>query len=191
MSLSRKERRRRQVAQERRRRRLLIGVPIVLVLVIFGTLIYIRLLRPIPGLEEFGGQDRGHDAEAQMTSAEGRPPVGGTHNPNWQNCGVYDRPLEEALAVHSMEHGAVWLTYQPDLPAEKVDQLASYAQNSNFILVSPYPDLDSPVVASAWGVQLAVDDVPDERLEQFISRYQGQGPEQGATCSGGVGSPIG
>ena len=46
-------------------------------------------------------------------------------------------------------------------------------------------------MATAWGVQLAVDDVPDERLEQFISRYQGQGPEQGATCSGGVGSPLG
>ena len=137
MSLSRKERRRREVARERRKRRLLIGVPIALLVIIFGTLIYIRLLRPIPGLEEFGNQDRGHDVEAQMTSAEGRPPVGGTHNPNWQNCGFYDRPVEEALAVHSMEHGAVWLTYQPDLAPEKVDRLASYAADSNFILVSP------------------------------------------------------
>lgn len=189
MSLSRKERRRRQVARERRRRRLLIGVPAVLIVVIFGALIYIRLLRPISGLEEFGSQDRGHDAEAQMTSAEGRPPVGGTHNPSWQNCGVYDTPVEEPLAVHSMEHGAVWLTYRPDLEAETIDLLTSYAEDSDFILVSPYPDLDSPVVASAWGVQLALDDLPDERLDQFISRYQGQGPEQGATCSGGVGSP--
>jgi hypothetical protein len=41
------------------------------------------------------------------------PPVGGPHNPIWQNCGFYSKPVRDEYAVHSMEHGAVWITYSP------------------------------------------------------------------------------
>ena len=59
----------------------------------------------------------------------------------WQNCGVYDQPVEDSQAVHSMEHGAVWITYQPDLPAEQVDQLRDLVGGSGYVLLSPYVDL--------------------------------------------------
>jgi hypothetical protein len=49
-----------------------------------------------------------------------------------------------------MEHGAVWITYRPDLPKEQVDKLRQLARDSNSLLVSPYPELAAPVVASAW-----------------------------------------
>ncbi len=45
------------------------------------------------------------------------PPVGGIHNPTWQTCTFYDRPVSSEAAVHSLEHGAIWVTYRPDLPA--------------------------------------------------------------------------
>lgn len=92
------------------------------------------------------------------------------------------------LAVHSMEHGALWLAYRPDLPEDQVSTLERYGDN--FTLVAPYPDLESPIVATAWDVQLQLDEASDERLEQFIARYKGRGPEQGATCSGGAGVPL-
>jgi hypothetical protein len=119
------------------------------------------------------------------------PPVGGPHNPVWQNCGFYSEPVRNENAVHSMEHGAVWITYRPDLPGGQVETLRDLAQGRNYVLVSPYPGLPSPVVASAWGKQLQLDSADDPRLEQFVSAYsQGpQTPEPGATCSGGVGSP--
>ena len=41
------------------------------------------------------------------------PPIGGDHNPVWQNCGVYRDPVLDEMAVHSLEHGAVWITYRP------------------------------------------------------------------------------
>ena len=45
--------------------------------------------------------------------------------------------------------------------------------------------------ATAWGVQLPLDDPADYQLMLFISRYrQGpQTPEPSQPCAGGVGSP--
>lgn len=123
---------------------------------------------------------------------EQTPPAGGEHNNSWQNCGVYEEPIRNETAVHSLEHGAVWITYQPDLPEEQVSQLEDLAEGESYMLVSPFEGLDSPVVASAWDNQLAVDNASDERLSEFKDAFlQGpQTPEPGAACSGGVGEPV-
>ena len=119
------------------------------------------------------------------------PPVGGPHNPIWQNCGFYSQPVRNEYAVHSMEHGAVWITYAPDLPKDQVETLRDIAHRNSYVLVSPYSDLPSQVVASAWGKQLRLNSADDPRLEQFVRAYQQgpQNPEPGAPCNGGVGSP--
>lgn len=120
------------------------------------------------------------------------PPVGGEHNPVWQNCGFYDEPITDENAVHSLEHGAVWITYSPDLPQDQVDQLRDLAHSQPYVLVSPYPDLDSPIVASAWGKQLSLQSASDPDLERFILVYSERSaltPEPGAPCTGGVGRP--
>jgi hypothetical protein len=114
------------------------------------------------------------------------PPAGGPHDPSWQKCAVYDAPVRPENAVHSQEHGAVWITYQPDLSVSDRQILAELAVYQPYLLVSPYPGLEAPVVASAWGAQLHLDDVSDPRLQAFIDRYAGQGPEPGANCESGV-----
>lgn len=116
------------------------------------------------------------------------PGVGGDHNPVWTNCGIYTQPVEETRAVHSMEHGAVWLTYRPNIPAAQIQQLTDLVGSSGYVLLSPYDGQTSPVTATAWGAQLTVDSASDARLEQFLSKYvQGeQTPEPGAPCTGGV-----
>lgn len=116
------------------------------------------------------------------------PPVGGPHNNIWQNCGYYAEPVYSWHAVHSMEHGAVWITYNPELPQNDVDKLRDMA-NQSYILVSPYPGLEHPVVASVWGKQITLDGVDDSRLEPFIREYRmnpNNTPEPGALCSLGV-----
>ena len=123
---------------------------------------------------------------------EQSPPVGGEHNAVWQNCGYYAEPVRDENAVHSLEHGAVWITYSPDLPQDEVERLRDIAQNQTYILVSPYEGLPSPVVASAWGKQLGLESAGDSDLERFIGAFrQGpQTPEPGAVCTGGIGQPA-
>jgi hypothetical protein len=121
------------------------------------------------------------------------PPAGGDHSNVWQNCGIYDEPVEDGQAVHSLEHGAVWITYRPDLPDEQVQRLHDLVGSGGYVLLSPYEGLDSPIALSAWGVQLKLDDAADERAERFVTEYA-NGPqtmEPGAPCTGGVGVPLG
>ncbi len=186
--VSRKKARQQQLAQEKRKRRLMIIVPIVVGIVALGAFAFFRF-QPVEGTINFGAQERGHDAGTTFTSTD-LPPVGGDHDPRFQNCGIYTQPVNIGSAVHSMEHGAVWITYHPDLPAEDVAELQDMVRGSTYMLLSPYPELKSDVVATAWGVQLESDSVSDERLGQFIDRYRGGGPEPGAPCHGGLGSPV-
>ena len=121
------------------------------------------------------------------------PPAGGPHHDVWQNCGFYDEPVRDENAVHSLEHGAVWITYQPDLPQEQIQKLSDLAQSNSFVLVSPYADLPAPVVASAWGKQLRLQSPKDSDLKRFV-RFYSQGPqvhvEPGhSSCRGGKGNP--
>jgi predicted small secreted protein len=131
-----------------------------------------------------------HDHTKEPVDYPQSPPVGGPHNPIWQNCGFYSKPVRDENAVHSMEHGAVWITYAPDLPKDQVEKITSFTLK-NYVLVSPYPGLPAPVVASAWGKQLRLNSANDPRLGQFVTTYRlgPQNPEPGAPCSGGVGSP--
>ena len=134
-----------------------------------------------------GGEHTPADVDYEQT-----PPVGGPHNETWQNCGFYEEPVRDEIAVHSLEHGAVWITHLPDLPQDEIERLRDLAESDGYVLVSPYPDQDSPVVASAWGKQLSLESAEDSDLERFINAYsQGpQTPEPGALCTGGIGEPA-
>ncbi len=143
----------------------------------------------IEGVTEYTALSRDHVSET--VSYDQTPPVGGAHNPVWQNCGVYTETIANENGVHSLEHGAVWITYRPDLPDLEVRTLQALTRQSGFRLLSPYPDLPSPIVISAWGYQLQVEQADDPRIKDFIGQYElsPQGPEPGAPCTGGVGQP--
>jgi hypothetical protein len=116
------------------------------------------------------------------------PPVGGPHNPIFQSCGFYEDPIANENGVHTLEHGAVWITFQPDLPAEQVAELKAIADSQSFILVSPYPGLPTPVVVSSWNHQLQLQSADEERLEMFIRQYKQNPdttPEMVSSCAGG------
>jgi hypothetical protein len=117
------------------------------------------------------------------------PPVAGKHNGAWQRCmgNVYDAPIASEHAVHSLEHGAVWVTYRPDLPQDQVAALASKVTGQEYMLMSPYEGLDVPVSLQAWGYQLKVDNASDSRIDEFIKAMRiNASIEPGATCQGGI-----
>lgn len=119
------------------------------------------------------------------------PPAGGAHAPNWLDCGSYDEPVSDEAAVHDLEHGSVWITYTPSMSEIDVAKLLALLPDN--AIMSPHPDILSPVVVTVWGAQLALDGADDERLALFLQEY-GDGhtaPEIGVTCHGGTTDPSG
>ena len=175
-------------------RSIVIVAAIVLGLAGLAYLIYLNVREPPPirGVMTFARPSRGHDNSIVYPEAD-LPPAGGTHFDQWQVCGIYDEPIVTENAIHSLEHGAVWITYSPELPANDVAELKNIVRGDNFVLLSPYPGLKSSVALTAWGLQLEADSVNDNRIEEFIARYRvgPQTPERGATCGPGGGGGIG
>ncbi len=119
------------------------------------------------------------------------PPAGGDHNAMWLNCGVYSEPVPNENAVHSLEHGAVWVTYDPAAVGD--DEVAALRAQlpSTYVILSPYDGLPSPIVVSAWNAQLQVDDADDARIGEFLGAYWRSlnAPEPNAACTGAYDAP--
>ncbi|MBN9103683.1 MAG: DUF3105 domain-containing protein [Propionibacteriaceae bacterium] len=181
--------------QKKQRRRLLVlggALAVVVALIVSAVAL---LNRPdssaaMPtGEVTFADQSRGHVAGTVNYSVT--PPVGGDHAAVWENCGIYTEPIPNEPAVHSLEHGAFWITYQPELPADQITALQNAVRNQPYGLLSPMSGLPAPVVASAWGVQLKLDSANDPRLARFVAAHAdgSKAPEPRGECTGGVGSP--
>lgn len=142
----------------------------------------------IEGLETF---------ENTATHVEGSveydqtPPTGGDHNAIWLNCGVYDQPVPNENAVHSLEHGAIWVTYDPAVVS--ADELAALEAQlpSSYVVLSPYEGMDSPIALSAWNAQIKVDSADDARIGEFLTSFwrSQAAPEPNALCSGALDAP--
>jgi len=162
-------------------------ITVVLTILVFGGIIYASVdtnpSENIDGVETFSRTDRSHTN--QPVEYERTPPVGGPHAPSWLACNgdVYNQQVNTEQAVHSLEHGAVWITYQPDLATSTVNQLQENLGRYTFM--SPFPGQDSPIKLTAWGNQLSVESADDQRIGEFLSAYrQGpQTPEPGASCN--------
>ena len=178
-----------QKAQERRRSVLLWGgvATVIVAMVAAVGIVVLKERADRPTLDAVRSYTVSQGHVTTPVAYPQTPPAGGEHAPVWLNCGTYTKPVPNENAVHSMEHGAVWVTYRDDLPAEQVTKLTATLPDTYSVL-SPYKGLTAPVVASAWGKQLALDSADDPRLAEFVKAYrQGpQTPEPGAACTGGT-----
>lgn len=191
---------RRKEARSKRNRRIGIASAIVAAVAVVAVVVVSIVLTPQP--KEYTAGGTGAEIEGVETfdnesqHVEGvvdypqTPPAGGSHNPAWLNCGVYTEPVPNENAVHSLEHGAIWVTYDPSLSDADLSALKAELPSS-YIVLSPFDGLPSPVVLSGWNVQLAVDSVDDERISTFLEEYwKSQNvPEPGALCTGAVDAP--
>ncbi|MGH7753646.1 MAG: DUF3105 domain-containing protein, partial [Gemmatimonadales bacterium] len=124
----------------------------------------------IEGLQTYSGLTSNH-VKGPVTYPQ-TPPAGGDHSAVPLNCAVYGEPVPNENAVHSLEHGSVWVTYDPARVTG--DQLASLrkAIPRTYAILSPYQGLPSPIVASAWGAQVQIGSVDDPRIADFIAKYR-------------------
>ncbi|AXE85441.1 MULTISPECIES: DUF3105 domain-containing protein [unclassified Streptomyces] len=135
-----------------------------------------------------GKLSRNHVTKAVKYASE--PPVGGDHNQVWMNCNgdVYTKEINNTNAVHSLEHGAVWVTYNADAKKSDVDALAAKVKKTPYTLMSPLDDQKDPIMLSAWGHQRTVTGADDPNVDKFFEKFvQGeQTPEPGAACTNGL-----
>ncbi|GAA3096921.1 DUF3105 domain-containing protein [Pseudonocardia yunnanensis] len=133
-----------------------------------------------------GGQHVGRDTQVAYTHS---PPFGGAHDAVWAACNgaVYPEAVRTENLVHSLEHGAVWIAYNPDqVTGDALETLRSKVDGEPYTLMSPYPGLDQPISVQSWGHQLKLSDAADPRIDQFIAALrlnQYTYPEPGASCN--------
>lgn len=139
-------------------------------------------------IQKYGAANRGHIGPDQRVAYDHSPPFGGPHDGTWAACNgvVYTTAVRNENMVHSLEHGAVWIAYNPSkINDAALQSLQDRVQGSNYLMLSPYPGLDSPISLQSWGHQLKLSNPADKRIDQFIQSLrlnQYTYPEVGASC---------
>ncbi|HET9254634.1 MAG TPA: DUF3105 domain-containing protein [Pseudonocardiaceae bacterium] len=144
----------------------------------------------IPGIviQDYSKLGRGHIEADKRVAYDHNPPFGGPHDGTWAACNgiVYTTPVRNENMVHALEHGAVWIAYNPDkIKDQGLQSLRDRVQGSNYLMLSPYPGLDAPISLQSWGHQLKLTDPADRRIDHFIQALrlnQYTYPEIGASC---------
>lgn len=150
----------------------------------------------IDGLEVEHDLARNHvDGAVQYPGAASVPPTGGDHNTDAQSCQVYTETIPNQRAIHALEHGAVWVTYDPKaLSSKDLEKLTEKVEGNPYRMLSPYPGLKQKIALQAWGEQVFVDSVDDKRVDRFLDLFTNgpQTPEKGAACTGSSSTgPVG
>ncbi|MET9833539.1 DUF3105 domain-containing protein [Streptomyces sp. NPDC006385] len=190
------EMRRAEQARERRNRILAITASTVILAGVVGGVWYLlntanekEEAKAVPVKGEQTWSDLSQNHVQKQVDYPMSPAAGGDHAPVWLNCDaeVYTEEVNEENAVHSLEHGAVWITYNDKAAEADVKTLTEKVTTTPYSFLSPYKDQSSPITLTAWGHQLNVDKASDPRVDRFLDKYvQGeQTPEPGAACTGG------
>lgn len=189
-----------EAAAKRNRLLAIVGAIVALVLVV-GAVATVLVLNAAPRepvvisgdyadrLEVYPDLDPTH-TESSVTYDE-TPPVGGPHNPAWLNCGVYDEEQQNEYVVHTLEHGAVWIAYDPETTSgDEIAALVDLAPDT-YSVISPYPGLGDAMAITAWGAQLFFTDVDDPAVTDFLTEFwrSPTSPEPNAPCTGAIDGP--
>jgi hypothetical protein len=108
-------------------------------------------------------------------------PTSGPHQVGFVEGGPRDQPVPPAIQVGALEAGAVLVQHRPDLPAAERTSLRALATGR--VIVAPNPQLDAPVVATAWQVSMRCRSFDLRSLRRFIARHGGAtaGPDLGGS----------
>jgi hypothetical protein len=143
----------------------------------------------IPGVVTATYTGSVHVLPTERVAYDKTPPFGGPHDGYWATCTgtVYPNAVRTENMVHALEHGAVWIAYNPQqISGDALNLLKVRAEGKPYTMLSPYPGLDKPISLQSWGHQLKLDKADDARIDEFIaalrSNPNGVYPEVGASC---------
>jgi hypothetical protein len=126
-------------------------------------------------------------------SYQTNPPSSGNHYPMWAAYQTYDRPFPRGFWVHSLEHGAVVITYNcPGGCADEVADVQAFidglpadcGDTARRVIMTPDPDLDVRFAASAWRYTLRANCFDRDAFSTFFTEHYDRAPE--SICGGGA-----
>lgn len=117
------------------------------------------------------------------------PPTSGPHYAETLIYGSYSEPIQQARALHNLEHGAITIQYGSKVPKPTVEELQGfYDQNTNGTILAPYPTLGKKIALAAWnaanpsdpgtGVVATCTTFDQAAYEAFFDAFQFKGPER-------------
>ena len=139
-----------------------------------------------PELQEFDDQfttaGQPHLQPGQPAPGISTPPYGGPHGSQPLRCGIYEAEQPFEPIIHTMEHGAVAIYYQPlvltgDDVAEIRVVAAAMLREGARLIMTPSTQLARPIIVASWGRLMAMTDFSEERLRGFVDAFEGDGPE--------------
>ena len=134
------------------------------------------------------GQHTG--AEVQYETV---PPVSGEHRSNAAPCGVHGQQFEDELMVHTLEHGAVGLAYDPTLDPEDIKALEEIVgEYDSHVFSVPYEGMETSISLLAWGHMIRLDELDEEVVTGFIEEFRrgGDAPEANQACPNDQDQPF-
>lgn len=184
----------RNIAKRKRNKMLVWAISSVGALAIVGLVVASFVFTPRPVTYEIANgsltienvQTFNHETlhTEEAVVYEQTPPAGGPHSYRWLTCGTYTEPVASVNAVHSMEHGAVWMTYDPEqVDKATIDKLTAMTPKT-YAILSPFEGMDTPIAMSAWNAQLTLDAFDEKSITEFFQNYwrSNKVPEPNALC---------
>lgn len=108
------------------------------------------------------------------------PPVSGPHDGEPADWGYYDQELPDIKAIHNLEHGGIWVSYQPEvLSNEQKEELKKLAKKyDQRLIVSPRAENDSKIAIASWRRSEKADSLNLDIVNQFLTTNVNQSPEK-------------
>lgn len=142
-----------------------------------------------PNVERPGSvqADNGQQHVASKEYGGTEPPTSGDHSSAlpWQE---YTTEIRDDNVIHNMEHGGIYISYSPDLPAEQVAQLRAlffkpYSMagfSPTKAIMAPRANNDAPIIVSSWKRSEKLQSFDEEKLTQYYLLNVGKSPEPSA-----------
>jgi hypothetical protein len=110
---------------------------------------------------------------------ESIPPTTGDHSPSAAPCGVHGTQIPDGLFVHSLEHGAVGVLYDPQ--QVEVDTIrdieAKVGEFDDRTISAPYAGTETPITLTSWTKLMRLDSYDEDTVDEYIDAFRGKGPE--------------
>jgi hypothetical protein len=136
----------------------------------------------VAGIETFPSEGQDHVDVGTTVIYMTDPPTSGAHWPAPQDGGYFETAIASEYLVHSLEHGAVVIYYNPaTVTAPQKDSLkalaAAHPGSFGQVICVPRDDATYPIILTAWTHRLRQTAYDQSNIDGFIALYLDKGPE--------------